>query len=442
MLSYPVSQKLSDFAKIFTKQGRKVYLVGGAVRDFLLGEPNDDYDFCTDARPEDVISMFRRTYPTGIKHGTVTVRFNGECYEVTTFRTDGSYIDHRHPQDVSFTEDIAQDLCRRDFTINAFAADLGTGAIIDLFNGCEDLRQGVVRCIGEPQKRFEEDALRLMRAIRFASKLGFIIEDETWKALCLKHSDLAFVAKERIREELMKIINGPRPEMGIRLMHESGLLSIVLPELEACESIAPCKHHSRPLLEHQLAALDFASSQNYCQAVRLAALLHDIGKPEAAVVRNDSETYYGHEIISESMTRALMNRLRFSNDEIDLTCHLVANHMFHYEASWTDAAVRRFVNKVGLDCLELLFQLRRCDRYAIDGSLDESDIIELGRRIREIQSPSLLIKDLAVNGRDMMGLGLKGQDIGRVLSALLEKVIESPELNEKKTLLDLARSLL
>ena len=262
-MKYPVPENIRRFASIFRDNGHKLYIVGGAVRDHLLGIPNSDYDFCTDAKPEEVISMFRHVIPTGIKHGTVTVLFKADTFEVTTFRTEGAYSDARHPDSVTFVTDLAEDLSRRDFTVNAFAADCLDGKIIDLFDGMKDLKDRTIRAIGVPRERFEEDALRIMRLARFCSKLGFEPDPETQKAATELCNNISNVSQERIYDELSKILLTKHPTVGLRLLEDMGVLEIILPELTECRRIGQTKVGANDVLEHIYNTVDAAASWNY-----------------------------------------------------------------------------------------------------------------------------------------------------------------------------------
>lgn len=439
----PVSETLKELSSIFNSNGFSLYLVGGAVRDYLLGKPNHDYDFTTDATPEEVKKMVRRTIDTGIKHGTVTVLFKGESFEITTFRTEGDYSDGRHPDSVCFVRSLEEDLKRRDFTINAMAADLTSGEIIDLHGGIEDLKNGVIRAIGIPEERFREDALRMMRAARFSSKLGFDIEENTQKAMSALSANITLVSKERIREEFFRLIDSPHPRKGIETMMDSGLMDILFPEISRCGEIEGDGYHKENLLEHLILALEYARDNNYPLLVKISALLHDIGKPETARKDGERTTFFSHEIVGERMARVIMERLKSSNDERDMVSLLVREHMIQYSPSWTDGAVRRLIVRVGKNNLDYLFMVREADRKATLGLPEDFDDESLKERVRrEIEKDSALtLKDLAVNGKDIMAMGKNGKDVGRILNSLLDAVLDTPELNTRDSLLDLAKTI-
>lgn len=443
---YIVPENLAELARIFKKNGFSLYLVGGAVRDYVLGEKNHDYDFTTDAEPNEVKSMFRRTIDTGIKHGTVTVLYKGSSFEITTFRTEGDYKDNRHPESVKFVKNLEEDLKRRDFTINALAADLFTGEIIDLHNGIEDLKNKKIRAIGNPVERFSEDALRMLRACRFSSKLDFEIEKETLDAISMLKNNVLDVSAERIKEEFFKLVDGKNPVKAIEEMRVSGLLKTLFPEIYRTIGVEQKGFHDEDVYTHLLLALKRASEKNYPLEVKMAALLHDIGKPETRAEGKDRYTFYNHEIVSERITLEILSRLKASNKEKMDISHLVREHMFTYTPNWTDAAIRRFINRVGVEYLERLFMLRDADLSATTGNCPDSseETEDLKRRIRkELDAKNAMtIKDLKINGNILQKIGIpKGKEIGKTLSYLLERVIENPELNSTENLIELARSM-
>lgn len=436
-------RELFDFAGALAQAGKLCYLVGGAVRDYLLGREVSDFDVATDARPEDVIRAFKRVIPTGIKHGTVTVLFKGLEIEVTTFRTESSYADGRHPDEVEYAASIEDDLSRRDFTINAMAFDLSTKASIDPHGGRGDLARHLLRAVGDPLERFGEDGLRPLRAVRFASQLDFEIEAATMAAIRPSIPRFRMVSAERVREELQKILLSPRPSRGLRLLEETGLLAEISPELAACRGVTQGGMHVYDVLDHLYACVDAAAPE---LILRLAALLHDIGKPAAKVERpGEAPTFYRHEEYSARDAEAFMRRLRFPNAVIEEVCHLVSSHMFSYDESWTDAAVRRFLARVGPDSLDRLFALRIADGTGIIGRpVDPRSLDPLRERIAAVLAAreALGVSDLAVKGGDLASIGIApGPTMGAILKELLETVIEDPSLNEKERLLDIAKRI-
>lgn len=447
MLSIPAT--LEELARVFLRHGHQCYLVGGAIRDMLLDRRSTDYDIATNALPQQVQAMFKRVIPTGIKHGTVTVLFRGVRFEVTTFRIDQEYLDGRRPDSVVFTPSIEEDLRRRDFTVNAIACDLSTRRLLDPHDGRGDLHRRLIRAIGDPLERFREDGLRPVRACRFAAQFHFEIEPATFAAIPECLDTVRKVSCERIREELLRLLAAPQPSLGFHLMASCGLLALLLPELAAGAGVqqrggqpgTPALH-CFDVLEHSLRSCDAAAPENL--PVRLAALLHDIGKPGASRLEEDgTRSFHGHEKLSAELAVGLLTRLRFSNQLIHKTRHLVLHHMFNYTGQWSDAAVRRFIARVGEEHIPDLLALRRADQVGTCG--DSSPCAELAafsRRLEDVLAAAraLTLKDLAVDGRDVMGaLRLPpGPHIGVLLGELLECVLEDPELNRKESLLAIA----
>ena len=449
---------LKKMNEIFVQHGYKAYLVGGAVRDMLMGKEPHDWDVTTDATPEQVMSIFRKVIPTGIAHGTVTVHFMKNEIEVTTFRTESDYSDGRHPDKVEYTGNIEEDLSRRDFTINAIASYLGDGTITDPFHGRDDIKRKIIRTVGNPLERFSEDGLRPVRAVRFSAQLGFEIERETLKAISepeiLKKT--FGISLERFRDELLKLMKAEKPSAGLKLMEESGILDIFIPEFKKCRGCIQGDfrgYHQFDVLDHLFYACDGAPASK--QNVRLAALFHDIGKPDVKRViptpQGDQFTFYNHEAKSQQITKEILFRLKFSNAEIANICHLVVNHMFNYTQDWTDAAVRRFLAKIQAENLEDLYDLRLADIYGMNNApvrgQDSRTIAllnELKDRIsKETEKNSVLsLKQLAVNGKDLMKNGISaGKDLGFVLNQLLETVLEDPTQNEKEQLIKIALNI-
>jgi tRNA nucleotidyltransferase (CCA-adding enzyme) len=433
---------LEELARVFRREGRQCYLVGGAIRDMLLGRRSTDYDIATDALPQQVQGMFRRVIPTGLKHGTVTVLFRGLRFEVTTFRIDREYLDGRRPDSVVFTPSIEEDLARRDFTVNAIAYDLATRRLLDPHGGRADLHRRLIRAIGEPLERFREDGLRPVRACRFAAQFDFTVEPATLAAIPAALDTVRKVSSERIREELVRLLAAPRPSQGFRLMAGCGLLALLLPELYAGAGVEQPSLHCFDVLEHSLRSCDAASPENL--PVRLAALLHDIGKP--AALRREADgtlSFHGHERLSDELAGALLERLRFPNQLSDRTRHLIRHHMFSYTEAWSDAAVRRFIARVGEESLPDLLALRRADQVGACGDTSPSPALAaFSRRLEAVLAAgrAFSLKDLAVDGGDIMkSLGLQpGPHIGVLLGQLLESVLEDPRLNTKEDLLAIA----
>lgn len=450
-----ILQKMNN---IFEKNGFKAYLVGGAVRDMFMNKEASDWDVATDATPEQVISAFKKVIPTGIAHGTVTVHFMGEEIEVTTFRIEQGYSDGRHPDKVSYASDIEEDLSRRDFTMNAIAVSLKDGSIVDPFNGKADIKNKVIRSVGNPLERFNEDGLRPIRAIRFASQLGFEIETNTLKAISNEKvlQKTSTISIERFRDELVKLLKSPKPSVGLKLLEDTNIMKLFLPELlegRNCIQNDVRGYHVFDVLDHNFYSCDGAPVHKV--NVRLAALLHDIGKPASKVVRVTDEgeiyNFFSHEKYSETIARKLLTKLRFSNNEINNVCHLIENHMFHYEESWSDAAIRRFVVRVKPENIEDLIDLRLADmygKYNMPIQIKESNacdlLIQLQDRIKKIQeeNSAFTLKSLAVSGKDLMEIGIpSGKLIGKILDSLLETVLDDPKQNSKDVLLNIAKNL-
>ena len=467
MRGVKIPYELQKMNSLFEAAGFEAYLVGGAVRDEIMGKGAHDWDVATNARPEDVIKIFRRVIPTGIKHGTVTVHFMKKAIEVTTFRTESDYSDGRHPDRVEYAGRIEEDLSRRDFTMNAMAASLADGHIVDPYGGADDIKARVIRAVGEPCERFMEDGLRPVRAVRFASQLGFNIEEKTWAAILREDilKKAAGISLERFRDEFCKILLSSVPSVGLKLLEESGLLKIFVPELlqgRACVQSDERGFHSFDVLDHNFYACDGAVLRGASEAceqspseslliLRLAALFHDVAKPSCKRVDGGKITFYNHEIAGEKMARGILVRLKFSNAQIDAVCHLIKEHMFNYESSWSDAAVRRFVQRVGAQNIDALFDLRLADIYGmkrVEVRLHDTAVcgklLELRERVDAAlsQKSAMGLKDLAVNGGDLIALGIPaGKKMGAILKELFEAVTDDPAMNSRDTLLGLAKNL-
>jgi putative nucleotidyltransferase with HDIG domain len=448
---------LREIAALFQNRGREVYLVGGAVRDLFRGKKPQDWDLATDAPPEEVISLFRRArcqvIPTGIKHGTVTAFYKGRALEITTFRTESTYSDGRHPDQVAFAATIDEDLSRRDFTMNAIALRLPEGVPADPCGGKADIKKRLIRCVGNPGERFAEDGLRPLRAIRFAASLGFAIDGATLAAVRPALGAAAKVSPERVRDELDKILgaggNGPAgaissgPSTAFRLMEQTGLLELFFPELAACRGVEQKGCHLFDVLDHSLLACDYAALERYPREVILAALFHDIGKPATRKAGEQGIwTFYQHEKESSRLCRKILTRLRYPNAVIDGACHLIAEHMFHYTEDWSDAAVRRFIIRAGKERLENLYRLRRADAYATAGLEPGPELLlPLASRVDAVlaESQAFSRKDLAVSGKDLISIGVKpGKYMGIILGELFETVLDDPSMNNREKLLEIA----
>jgi putative nucleotidyltransferase with HDIG domain len=385
--------------------------------------------------------------PTGLKHGTLTVHYKKCNMEITTYRTESDYSDGRRPDSVEYAATIEEDLSRRDFCMNAIAVRLPVGEMIDPYGGGDDIEAGIIRCVGNPVERFSEDGLRPLRALRFAAQLGFEIEEITLEAIPLSLWVSALVSAERVRDELSKLLCADYPERALTLMHDTGLLKFFLPELAACHGIEQKGMHRFDVLDHSIKACAYAASEHYPLEVVLAALLHDIGKPLVRAMAEPENgepawTFYRHEAESARLARAMLGRLRYPNIVIDTVCHLVREHMFLYDETWSDAAVRRFIVRVGEGNMENLYRLRLCDAYGMAGIRPQPEyLLPLVRRVDKIlaQNNAFSLKDLAVTGKDLMEIGIKpGKTMGIILDQLMETVLDDPAQNTREKLLEIA----
>ncbi len=434
---------VKSFSSVFIRNKFQCYLVGGAVRDIIMGRKTSDFDIATDAKPEEVTRLFHRVIPTGIEHGTVTVIFKGTTFEVTTFRIESEYQDGRRPESVIFTPSILEDLKRRDFTINAIAYDLTKGELLDPHGGREDLKKAILRAIGNPDERFREDGLRPVRACRFSAQFNFKIEEKTFMGIRNALNTVARVSSERIRDELIRLLASKIPSIGFKLMLQSGLLGLIIPELNRCVGVPQPELHCFDVFEHLLYSCDAAPRENL--TVRLAALLHDVGKPEA-LSRDDQGNlhFYGHEETSAEIAEKITQRLKFSNHIVQGTAHLVRHHMFSYSEEWSDAAVRRFIARVGSENIPELLSLRRADQIGFCNTKEISyTLISFEKHLYKILAEArvLTLGDLKVNGRDVMeSLSIQpGPQVGIILNTLLQSVLDDQSLNQREILLDMAK---
>ncbi len=433
-----IPEKAERIISVLTEAGFEAYVVGGCVRDAILGRTAADWDITTNARPEQVKALFPRTLDTGLQHGTVTVMQGKEGFEVTTYRIDGEYLDGRHPDKVIFTPSLLEDLKRRDFTVNAMAYNQKDG-LVDAFDGLGDLKRGRIRCVGDPRERFTEDALRILRAVRFSAQLDFTIEEKTKEALSEFAPNLRKVSAERIQTELVKLLVSPHPET-FRVVWETGISAVILPEFDACmETPQQNPHHCWSVGEHTLHALPFVEGD---KTLRLAVLLHDIGKP---LVRTRDEQgvdhFYRHAEKGAELANQILRRLKFDNDTRKKTARLVQVHD-DLQAEATERGVRRAVHRIGADIFPDYLKVRRADILAQNPAVQEKKL----KNLEEIeilyqkilkQQDCLSLKDLAVTGRDLIDAGLKpGPQLGQTLNELLELVIEHPEYNTKELLLE------
>lgn len=434
--------RVRQIIAVLQENGHEAYAVGGCVRDLILGREPDDWDITTSAEPSETKRLFARTFDTGIEHGTVSVLVDGESFEVTTYRVDGKYEDGRHPSEVRFTRSLSEDLLRRDFTINAMAYNDEEG-LVDLFGGLEDIKRRMIRCVGNAEERFSEDALRILRAVRFAAQLGFTIADDTKEAVRLLVPNLKMISAERIQTEMVKLLVSPHPEC-IRLAYELGITQVILPEFDAMmETEQETLHHFCCVGEHTIHALENIAPD---KVLRLTMLFHDMGKPAKKTVDEEQVAHFkGHASVSEQMAADIMHRMKFDNDTMRKVGKLV--HFHDYRIPAEIKSVRRTMNKIGEELFPDYMQVRRADTLAQSDYLRTEKLANLDgieslyqEIVRSRQCVSL--KELAVNGSDLIKAGVEpGPKIGEILQTLLEEVIEEPERNTAEYLLGRVREL-
>jgi tRNA nucleotidyltransferase (CCA-adding enzyme) len=426
-------------------RGKRAWVVGGCVRDALLGRPVSDWDLATDARPDELLQAFPRAIPTGIEHGTVTVRMGAFPVEVTTLRGEGAYSDGRRPDEVRFVDDINADLGRRDFTINAIAVDPETREVIDPYGGRKDLEARIIRAVGDPRARFSEDGLRVLRAARFTATLEMDLDPDTFAAIEPTLDTYRKVSQERVRDEWVKTMKARRPSRAFDVMQRSGILHVTCPELELGVGVVQNKYHAYDVWRHGMECMDGCSGD---PILRIAALLHDVGKPKSRAYSEKTKdyTFYDHDRIGAEISGPICQRLRFSNDERARITDLVRHHIFHYSEEWNDATVRRWIRRVGKDRVEDLYALNEADIRAKgrEVSADLSSLEALKAHVTQVleSGAALSTRDLAIDGHDLMReLSIRpGRILGEILQHLLDVVTNDPALNEEKELLARARA--
>jgi tRNA nucleotidyltransferase (CCA-adding enzyme) len=456
-------KEVQDVLNALTSAEFEAHAVGGCVRDLLLGKEPKDWDVTTSANPKEIQEVFPNSFYTN-DFGTVTVRTGEDTgireIEVTTYRIDADYNDQRHPDSVTFTKSIREDLARRDFTVNSIAlkqaddtrrekhADEVTidgMTLIDPFGGLKDLHNRTIRAVGNPTQRFSEDALRLMRAIRFSAQLGFEIEEYTLKAITEYAPAIEAVSHERIRDELIKIIMSRHPELAMNLLQKTGLLAYILPEVEEGVGITQNKHHVYTVFEHSVKSLQFAAEFEYSLPVRISALFHDVGKPRTRRFVGNDYTFYGHEIVGAHMTESIMKRLKFSSDMTKQVTHLIRQHMFYYDVGKvTPTGARRLLRRVGREHFDDLIKLRIAERKGSGVPKAEPyRLRHLQFMVEQAAKEPISVGQLAITGNDLIHeLSLRpGPMIGGILHALLAQVLEDPKKNDKNYLLEQAKAL-
>ena len=435
-------KQVKKIIETLEQAGYEAYAVGGCIRDSVLGRKPNDWDITTSARPLETKALFRRTVDTGLKHGTVTVLMDAEGYEVTTYRIDGEYEDGRHPKEVLFTSDLVEDLRRRDFTINAMAYNEKDG-MVDAFDGMGDMERRIIRCVGDAGERFTEDALRILRAVRFSAQLGFSIEEKTREAVMRLAGNLAKISAERIQTEMIKLLVSPHPGE-LRTAWETGITAVILPEFDVLmETEQNTPHHRYTVGEHTLHALENVRED---KVLRLAVLFHDMGKPQVRTVDETGRDHFkGHPVNSERIAEEVLHRWRLDNDTLNKVKRLVKYH--DLRPALNQKSVRRMICRVGEDMFPMLLEVQRADILAQSSYGQEEklhDLDEVNRIYHEIleERQCLSIKDLAVGGRELIADGMKpGKELGQMLALLLDHVLEEPQHNTKEYLLDYSRRL-
>lgn len=449
-----IPSEVSEIVKKFEEHKFPIYIVGGAVRDILMGKEVYDWDFTTSATPEDMLSILPDAYYTN-SFGTVGISTTNESlrpFEITTFRTEhGGYTDNRRPNEVRWGKTLEEDLKRRDFTINAFALQVNTKSnngnnkyevtLIDHFNGKEDLENKIIRTVGDPHERFSEDALRLIRAVRIATDIGFTIEENTLNAIKTHSSLINKISKERIHDEVLKIFSSPNPEIGIELLRETLLLEEIIPEMAktyGVEQKSPGRHHVSDVWTHCLDSLKYVSKRNSDPIVRFATFIHDIGKPQTfKVLPSGTITFYNHEIVGAIIAKRIADRLRFSKDEKEKLWRLVRYHQFTVNETQTDSALRRFIKNVTPNLIPDMLDLRIGDRLGSGAKLTSWRLEEFKKRLIEVQKQPFSLKDIKISGTDVMNtLGIPpGKKVGIILNEVFKKVEKKELENDKEILL-------
>lgn len=431
-----IPKDVREILAVLNSNGYEAYMVGGCVRDELLGRKPNDYDITTSAEPLEVKKLFPKTIDTGLKHGTVTVRWNDQNYEVTTYRIDGEYFDNRHPKEVTFTKSLEEDLKRRDFTINAFAYNDTTG-VVDYFNGIQDLNDHVIRAVGDPNKRFSEDALRILRAVRFSAQLNFMIDDKTKLACKEEAYRLKNISEERIRDEIVKIIMSDHPEKLIEA-YELGLTKIVLPEFDLMmETKQETPYHLYDVGTHTIVALQNTPKD---LITRLTVLLHDVGKPITKTIDETGKAhFFNHAIEGEKIAKSILRRLKFSNKIVDTVCFLILHHSDEYIAK--PKYVRRAIRKISPELFPYYLDVQKADILG-QSDLTQKEVLKENAKTRELYDEYIKdnncfsLKDLAVKGNDLLALNIKGKQIGDILNNMLNFVVDNPDKNTKDFLLN------
>ncbi|MDO8523100.1 MAG: CCA tRNA nucleotidyltransferase, partial [bacterium] len=442
-MNFSIPKEIRAAVAILEGAGFEAYLVGGCVRDLLIGRAPQDWDITTNAKPEQIQELFPKSFYEN-KFGTVSVVTDSDdprlrTIEITPYRLEGKYSDKRHPDEIKFADKLEDDLARRDFTVNALALSLVEGmAVIDPYNGQADLEKKLIRAVGDAKERFDEDALRIMRAIRFSAELGFTIEKKTHEALKEKTHLLKMIAKERIQVEFSKTAMSEKPSEGIELMREAGILKLFLPELEEGYGVGQNKHHIYTVWEHNLRALDCAAKEHWPLVVRISALFHDIGKPRAKHGDGSDSTFYNHEVIGEKIAFQVLSRLKYGKDFTEKVAKLVRFHLFYYNVDEVkESSVRRLIKRVGPEDMEDLIRVRICDR--IGSGVPKAEPYKLRHfrfLVEKLQRDPVSPKMMKINGDKIKDLTKLPQSIkiGLIINALMEEVLDDPEKNTEEYL--------
>jgi tRNA nucleotidyltransferase (CCA-adding enzyme) len=446
ILRQQIARPVLDICKELRNAGERAWVVGGCVRDTLRGQRVNDWDVATTALPEKVQKTFGKVIPTGIDHGTVTVLWKGGAYEVTTLRGEGAYTDGRRPDNVVFVEDIDRDLARRDFTVNAIAYDPVDGHVVDPFDGLADMRAKRLRAVGKPSERFQEDGLRILRGARFVATLDFELEEDTEAAFRGALDTFRKVSPERVREEWLKAMKAQTPSRAFEVMRRTGILEVTYPELLEQVGCEQNQWHAYDVWDHTMRVLDESEGG---AVERIAALLHDVAKPRTRAKSDKTSdwTFYHHEKVGADMADRWLRDYRFSNQERELVVGLIRHHLICYSSEWTDAAVRRFMKRVGSDQVEPLLRLGEADALGKGRNVEQElrALEELRGRIDEAieEGNALTTQDLAVGGNDVIPLleGGAGPAVGEILRTLLDRVIEDPSLNTRDKLMPIVEEL-
>lgn len=428
-------EKVTKVIDVFRKNGGEIFVVGGAVRDIMLGRVVKDWDFTTNLTPEEMKKIFLRNSFYNNKFGTFSIVLKDkEIFEVTTYRTEQGYSDWRHPDGIKWGKTLDEDLMRRDFTINAMAVDIN-GNLTDIYGGQEDLKNKLIKTVGNPNERFKEDPLRMMRGIRIAAELGFLLENDTFESIQNNAQLIQNIAMERVREELFRILKTDKPGDGMKLLRNCGLMEQIMPEILAGVDMKQKGHHIYDVWNHSLEALN--NCQSHDPITRLATFLHDVGKPVVASGEGENRTFHNHEVVGSRIAVTIGKRLRMSNKELEQLFKLVRWHMFNSDEIVGDKAVRRFIRNVTPEYLDEMIALRRGDRLGSGAKETSWRWEQFKKRLVEVQKQPFMVKDMKIDGLDVMKiLKIKpSRRVGEVLEAIFAEVEEDPKLNDRKILL-------